>query len=85
MAQIMRTRTTNNTWGGRPATLVEYHLDKSRLGLRITTFQFEGENDVEVKLVKGDGRRPNFVERAHLVVTPPEVAEAIEHFMRNPG
>lgn len=82
---ILKTRTVNNTWNGRPGTLIEHHLDSSRLGLRISVFYFNDSNDVDVKLVKGDGRTPKFQTRAHLVVTRPEIDEAVAHLARNPG
>lgn len=81
---IVKTRTVKNTWNGRPGTLIEHHLDKSRLGLRISVFYFNDSNDVDVKLIKGDGRLPSFETRAHLRVTRPEIDEAVAHFQRNP-
>lgn len=82
---IVKTRTAKNTWNGRPGKLVEHHLDRSRLGLRISVFQFDDSHDVDIKLVKGDGRLPSFQTRAHLTVAVGEVDAAVAHLQRNPG
>ena len=50
------------TYSNRPATCCEYLLQSSGTGLRVVTRQFDGDTEVEVRLVYGDGRTPQFRE-----------------------
>ncbi|VWC49276.1 hypothetical protein BLA13014_07577 [Burkholderia aenigmatica] len=60
--QVRRTTTQRVTYLNRPATCCEYLLQSSATGLRVVTRQFDGDTDVEVRLIYGDGRTPQFRE-----------------------
>ena len=83
--EVLKTRSYKGTWGGRKAVESLHHLDKRPLGLRVHVMVWDDSNDVDVKLIKGDGRRDDFEVRAHLVVTRPEVEATIAHLVRNSG
>lgn len=50
------------TYCNRPATCCEYLLQSSDTGLRVVTRQLDGDTEVEVRLIYGDGRSPEFRE-----------------------
>lgn len=64
MVQMPVRRTTKQRviYFNRPATCREYLLQSSDTGLRVVTRQFDGDTEVEVRLIYGDGRTPQFRE-----------------------
>ncbi|WP_247391811.1 hypothetical protein [Ralstonia pseudosolanacearum] len=60
--QVRRAIKHRVTYLNRPATCCEYLLESNGTGLRVITLQYDGDTEVEVRLIHGDGRTPEFRE-----------------------
>jgi hypothetical protein len=54
------------TWCNGRATSFELHFDRSSLGKRVIVMHWLDTGVLEIKAVKGDGRKENFREFANL-------------------
>lgn len=52
---IVKTTTFVGKWMDRPGISKTHHLDAKRTGLRIVTHKWADSDDVEVRLIKGEG------------------------------
>lgn len=73
---ILKTTNFKGTWMGRKGTSTCHHLDKKLTGLRVTVQKWEDNDEVEVELINGDGRRFGFVVLNSMTV-PASIAEAV--------
>ncbi len=67
MSEVLR-----RTWLDRPGEVYNIHLDKCKTGLRINIHRWLDNNEVQIKVIEGDGQTDNFVEheRAAVLMNP---------------
>ena len=62
MNEITSSKVTKTSYMGKKATLTTHHMDGRSSGLRIVALQFDGDANVKLRMVKGDGRKAGFQE-----------------------
>ena len=60
MTAFVKTHTVRSTWLGRAGLSVSFLLNTNVVGLRVSAVIWEDGGDVDVRLIKGDGRKANF-------------------------
>jgi len=63
-------KTIKTSYMGKKATLTTYNMDGKPTGLRITALQFDGEENVELRMIDGDGRKDGFKELRSIASLP---------------
>ena len=75
---VKQTRTVKGTWCNGEGESYMLHFNKSMYGLRINVHNWITIGQIEVRLIKGNGRTWNFKEYKKIVVTTQEgVQQAI--------
>ncbi|MGG5759192.1 hypothetical protein ACQ3VF_26185 [Bacillus toyonensis] len=76
---VKQTRTVKGTWCNGEGEVYQLQFNKSMYGLRIAVHNWITIGQIEVRLIKGNGRQWNFKEYKKIVVTTQEgVQQAIE-------
>ena len=82
---VTKTKVFSGTWLGRQGESYEYLLEKKELGLRIVVHTWLDTNEVEIRLIDGDGRTIDFKEYKKITLQHPtdeQVKVAILELLR---
>lgn len=75
---MRKTKTVKRTWLGRKGETYDYVIRGGRLGKRVSVHRWLDTNEVEIRLIEGDGRTQNFKEYQKATLNNPTDKEIMD-------